>query len=141
MATPQRTLAGRLAIDGGEPVRQAPLSFAPPALGEEERQNVLRSLETGWLTSGPFVAQLEREFAAYAEAPFTYAVSSCTTGMHLALAALDLEPGDEVVTTPFTWPATCNTIVQAGGTPVFVDVDEATLCLDAAAAAAAVGPR
>src|SRR3954468_18315505 len=141
MATPQRTLAGRLAIDGGTPVRATPLSFAPPALGEEERQNVLRSLDTGWLTSGPFVAQLEQEFAAYAETEIAFAVSSCTTAMHLALAALDLQPGDEVITTPFTWPATSNTIVQAGGTPVFVDIDDAWLNLDPQAAAAAVTER
>ena len=127
-----RTSTEQLAIDGGTPVRETPLSFAPPALGDEERANVLRSLETGWLTSGPFVAQLEQEFAAYAETETAFAVSSCTTAMHLALEALDLQPGDEVITTPFTWPATSNTIVQAGGTPVFVDVDDTWLNLDPA---------
>src|SRR5262249_46382874 len=83
----------------------------------------------------------EQEFAAYAGCEVAFAVSSCTTAMHLALEALDLQPGDEVITTPITWPATSNTIVQAGGTPVFVDVDEATLCLDPQAAAAAVTGR
>jgi dTDP-4-amino-4,6-dideoxygalactose transaminase len=133
--------AERLAREGGEPVRAEPLSFAPPALGAEERANVLRSLETGWLTSGPFVAELEREFAAYVGAPHAFAASSCTTAMHLALVSLGIGEGDEVVTTPFTWPATANTIVQAGATPVFADVDPDTLCLDPAAAAAAVTVR
>jgi dTDP-4-amino-4,6-dideoxygalactose transaminase len=110
--------------------RTTPLGFAPPRLGEEERANVLQSLETGWLTSGPFVAQLEEEFAAYAGVEHAFAVSSCTTAMHLALEALGLGPGDEVITTPITWPATANTIVQAGARAVFADVDPLTLCID-----------
>jgi dTDP-4-amino-4,6-dideoxygalactose transaminase len=111
-------------------VRTTPLGFAPPLLGEEERANVLQSLETGWLTSGPFAAQLEQEFAAYAGVEHAFAVSSCTTAMHLALVALGLGPGDEVVTTPITWPATANTIVQTGAKAVFADVDPHTLCVD-----------
>jgi dTDP-4-amino-4,6-dideoxygalactose transaminase len=110
--------------------RTTPLGFAPPAFGEEERTNVLRSLETGWLTSGPFVAQLEEEFAAYCGVEHAFAVSSCTTAMHLALVALGLGPGDEVLTTPLTWPATANVVVQAGAKPVFCDVDPVTLCID-----------
>src|SRR3954452_10977169 len=132
------------AIAGGTPVRgERRLDFAPPALGEEERANVLRSLETGWLTTGPFARQLESEFADYAEAPLALAVSSCTAAMYLALRALAIGEGDgdEVITTPLTWPATANVIVRAGARPVFVDVDDATLCLDPAAVAAAVTPR
>jgi dTDP-4-amino-4,6-dideoxygalactose transaminase len=132
------------AIAGGTPVRGGRrLDFAPPALGEEERANVLRSLETGWLTTGPFARQLESEFADYAEAPLALAVSSCTAAMYLALRALAIGEGDgdEVITTPLTWPATANVIVRAGARPVFVDVDDATLCLDPAAVAAAVTPR
>jgi dTDP-4-amino-4,6-dideoxygalactose transaminase len=131
----------RLACEGGAPVRSTPLSFAPPALGDEERENVLRSLETGWLTSGPNVAALERELGEYLGAPFAFAMSSGTTAMHLALVALGVGVGDEVITTPITWPATANVIVQAGATPVFVDVDPDTLCLDPASTAAAVTPR
>jgi len=132
------------AIAGGTPVRgERRLDFAPPALGDEERANVLRSLETGWLTTGPFARQLESEFADYAEAPLALAVSSCTAAMYLALRALGIGEGDgdEVITTPLTWPATANVIVRAGARPVFVDVDDATLCLDPAAVAAAVTPR
>src|SRR5215213_4326629 len=114
MAAP--TIDDRLAIDGGLPIRSTPLSFAPPALGDEERRNVLRSLETGWLTSGPFARQLESEFALYADAPHALAVSSCTAAMYLALRALGIGEGegDEVITTPLTWPATANVIVRAG---------------------------
>jgi dTDP-4-amino-4,6-dideoxygalactose transaminase len=132
------------AIAGGTPVRGGRrLDFAPPALGEEERANVLRSLETGWLTTGPFARQLESEFAAYAEAALALAVSSCTAAMYLALRALGIGEGDgdEVITTPLTWPATANVIVRAGARPVFVDLDDATLCLDPEAIAAAVTPR
>ncbi|MDX6618349.1 MAG: hypothetical protein QOK36_735 [Gaiellales bacterium] len=132
------------AIAGGQPVRgEHRLDFAPPALGAEERANVLRSLETGWLTTGPFARQLESEFAAYADAPLALAVSSCTAAMYLALRALGIGEGDrdEVITTPLTWPATANVIVRAGARPVFADVDPGTLCLDPEAVAAAVTPR
>ena len=132
------------AIAGGTPVRgERRLDFAPPALGDEERANVLRSLETGWLTTGPFARQLESEFADYAEAPIALALSSCTAAMYLALRALGVGEGDgdEVITTPLTWPATANVIVRAGARPVFVDVDDETLCLDPEAVAAAVTPR
>ena len=132
------------AIAGGEPVRgERRLDFAPPALGEEERANVLQSLATGWLTTGPFARQLESEFATYADAPLALAVSSCTAAMYLALRALGIGEGerDEVITTPLTWPATANVIVRAGARPVFADVDAATLCLDPGAVAAAVTPR
>jgi dTDP-4-amino-4,6-dideoxygalactose transaminase len=122
-------------------VRTTPLGFAPPAFGEEERANVLRSLETGWLTSGPFATQLEEEFAAYCGVEHAFAVSSCTTAMHLALVALGIGTGDEVLTTPLTWPATANVVVQTGAKPVFCDVDPVTLCIDPADVAARVTTR
>jgi dTDP-4-amino-4,6-dideoxygalactose transaminase len=121
--------------------RTTPLGFAPPLLGDEERANVLRSLETGWLTSGPFATQLEEEFAAYAGVEHAFAVSSCTTAMHLALVALGIGPGDEVITTPITWPATANVIVQTGAKPVFADVDPVTLCIDPDEIAARITTR
>jgi len=132
------------AIAGGTAVRgERRLDFAPPALGEEERANVLQSLATGWLTTGPFARQLESEFALYAEASVALAVSSCTAAMYLALRALGIGEGEgeEVITTPLTWPATANVIVRAGARPVFCDVDPDTLCLDPASVAAAVTPR
>jgi dTDP-4-amino-4,6-dideoxygalactose transaminase len=121
--------------------RTTPLGFAPPAFGDEERANVLHSLETGWLTSGPFAAQLEQEFAAYCGVEHAFAASSCTTAMHLALVALGIGAGDEVLTTPLTWPATANVIVQTGAKPVFCDVDPVTLCIDPDEVAARVTTR
>jgi dTDP-4-amino-4,6-dideoxygalactose transaminase len=121
--------------------RTTPLGFAPPAFGEEERANILRSLETGWLTSGPFATQLEEEFAAYCGVEHAFAVSSCTTAMHLALVALGIGAGDEVLTTPLTWPATANVVVQTGAKPVFCDVDPVTLCIDPEEVAARVTTR
>src|SRR6185312_5335685 len=83
------------AIAGGQAVRgEHRLDFAPPALGEEERANVLQSLATGWLTTGLFARQLESEFAVYAEAPVALAVSSCTAAMYLALRALGIGEGE-----------------------------------------------
>ncbi len=102
---------------------------------------MLHSLETGWLTSGPFAAQLEQEFAAYCGVEHAFAASSCTTAMHLALVALGIGAGDEVLTTPLTWPATANVIVQTGAKPVFCDVDPVTLCIDPDEVAARVTTR
>ena len=130
------------AVAGGEPIRGVRrLDFAPPLLGAEERRNVLHSLDTGWLTSGPFASQFEREFAEHAGAPHALAVSCATAAMYLALRALRLGEGDQVITTPLTWPATANVIVSAGARPVFCDVDPLTLCLDPAAVEAAITPR
>jgi dTDP-4-amino-4,6-dideoxygalactose transaminase len=130
-----------LAIDGGTPVRERLLDFAPPALGRDEVELVVSTLESGWLTSGPRVTELEERFAAYAGARHAVATSSCTTALMLALVVAGLRRGDEVVTTSFTWPATTNAIVHAGATPVFADVDPGTLNLDPAAVAAAVTAR
>ena len=129
------------AIAGGQPVRgERRLDFAPPALGDEERANVLRSLETGWLTTGPFARQLESEFARLRRGS-RGARRLVVHGRDVPRAARARRSatgeGDEVITTPLTWPATANVIVRAGARPVFVDVDAATLCLDPAAVAAA----
>ena len=115
--------------------------FSRPSIGEEEIAEVADCLRSGWLTTGPRTARFEQEFAAAHAAPRALAVSSATAGLHLAMLALDLRPGDEVVTTPLTWPATVNVIVLAGGTPVLVDIEPETLNLDPARLAAAVGPR
>jgi len=82
----------------------------------------VRTLESGWLTTGPRTEQFEREFREYIGAPQTQAVNSCTAGMHLALAALNIGPGTEVITTPLTFCATVNVILQVGATPVLADV-------------------
>ena len=121
--------------------RETMLSFQPPAVGEEEIEAVARTIRSGWLTTGPNAAELERRFAEYVEAEHAIAVASGTAAMHLALVALGVGPGDEVITTPITWPATANVIVHTGATPVFVDVRESDLNIDAELAAAAVSAR
>ncbi|MGA2736247.1 MAG: DegT/DnrJ/EryC1/StrS family aminotransferase [Bryobacteraceae bacterium] len=92
------------------------------SIGDEEIDEVVRTLKSGWLTTGPRTAQFEQEFAAYADVPHALAVNSCTSGLHLALAALNIGPGMEVITTPLTFCATVNTIIHTGATPVLADV-------------------
>jgi len=112
--------------------RDTQLGFQPPAIGEEEVAAVAETLRSGWLTTGPRAALLEERLAGYLETEHVLAVSSGTAAMHLALLALDVGPGDEVITSPITWPATANVIEHCGATPVFCDVREGDLNLDAA---------
>ena len=121
--------------------RATPLGFQPPAIGEEEIAAVAETLRSGWLTTGPKAAELERRMAEYLEAEHVLALASGTAALHLALVALDVGPGDEVITSPITWPATANVIVHTGATPVFVDVREDDLNIDPARAAEAVTER
>ena len=121
--------------------RDTPLGFQPPAVGEEEIAAVADALRSGWLTTGPRAALLEERMAAYLEARHVLAVASGTAAMHLALVALGIGAGDEVITTPITWPATANVIVHTGATPVFVDVREGDLNIDPELVAAAVTER
>jgi dTDP-4-amino-4,6-dideoxygalactose transaminase len=108
------------------------LSFQPPAITEEEIEAVSETLRSGWLTTGPRTAELEARMREYLEAKHVLAVSSCTAALHLSLVALGVGPGDEVITTSITWPATANVIVHCGATPVFADVREDTLNIDPA---------
>jgi dTDP-4-amino-4,6-dideoxygalactose transaminase len=108
------------------------LSFQPPAISEEEIEAVSETLRSGWLTTGPRTAELEARMRDYLEAKHVLAVSSCTAALHLSLVALGVGPGDEVITTSITWPATANVIVHCGATPVFADVRDDTLNIDAA---------
>jgi dTDP-4-amino-4,6-dideoxygalactose transaminase len=117
------------------------LGFQPPAIGEEEIEAVAETLRSGWLTSGPRAAELEERMAEYLEAEHVLALASGTAALHLSLVALGVGPGDEVVTTPITWPATANVIVHTGATPVFVDVRDGDLNIDTELAAAAVTER
>ena len=120
---------------------QPVVPFSPPDIGTAEIDEVVRTLESGWLTTGPRVRLFEERFAAYIGASHAVAINSCTAGLHLALLASDIGPGDEVVTTPLTFCATANVIVNVGATPVFADVDTRTGNLDPDAVAAAITPR
>ena len=111
-----------------------------PSIGEEEINEVVATLRSGWLTTGPRTAQFEQEFRAYVGARHALAVNSCTAGLHLALAALKIGPGDEVITTPLTFCATVNTILHVGATPVLADVGPDGN-LDPASVAERITPR
>ena len=101
--------------------------------GEEELRAVQIPLETGWVVQGPFVQEFEEKFAAYTGTPNALATSSGTTALHVALAALDVDPGDEVIVPAFTWVSTANVVEHLGGRAVFCDIDLATYNVDAAA--------
>jgi dTDP-4-amino-4,6-dideoxygalactose transaminase len=130
-----------LASRGGTPVRANFLPYALPLTGEEEKQELLAALESGWITTGPRTKKLEGALAEYIGVKHVVCVDSCTAALHLALNALALQPGDEVITSPLTFASTVNTIIHAGGTPVLADVESDTLNLDPVAFARAVTPR
>jgi dTDP-4-amino-4,6-dideoxygalactose transaminase len=121
--------------------RKTFLSFQPPAMGQEEIDAVTETLRSGWLTSGPRAAELERRLAGLTGARHAVALSSGTSALHLSLVGLGIGPGDEVVTSPITWPATANVIVHTGARPVFVDVRDEDLNIDPELVAEAVSPR
>lgn len=102
------------------------LVFGSPLIGQEEIDEVVASMKSGWLGTGPKVARFESDFAAYAGAARAAAFNSCTAALHLSLVALNLRPGDEVITTPLTFCASVNAIIHAGATPVLADVDPDT---------------
>jgi len=98
------------------------IPFHRPSIGNEEIAEVIDTLRSGWLTTGPKTARFEQEFRNYVRSPFALAVNSCTAGLHLALAGLGIGNGDEVITTPLTFCATVNTILHVGATPVLADI-------------------
>jgi dTDP-4-amino-4,6-dideoxygalactose transaminase len=123
--------------------RSSFLTFGAPSIGEEEIAEMQAVLRSGWLGTGPRVAQFEREFATYkgVSAEHAAAVNSCTAALHVSMVAAGLDPGAEVITTPLTFCATVNAILHAGLTPVLADVDPVTQCIDPDAIEAAITPR
>jgi dTDP-4-amino-4,6-dideoxygalactose transaminase len=134
-------LSGSPAIAGGRPAFDEFLVFGAPLLGEEEIQGVVDVLRSGWLGTGERTVEFEAAFAEAVGAPHAVGVSSCTAGLHLALVAAGIGPGDEVITTAMTFVATVNAIIHAGATPVLADIDGATLNIDLDDVARLVGPR
>lgn len=106
------------------------IPFALPCLGEAEINEVVDTLRSGWLTTGPKTKRFEEEFAQFIGIPYALAVNSCTAGLHLALEAIGIQPGDKVITTPYTFTATAEVIRYLGATPLFVDIDPNTFNID-----------
>jgi len=117
------------------------IAISLPATGDDEWQAVREPLATGWLTQGPKVAQFEKAFGQRHQVTHALATTSCTTALHLILAAMGIGPGDEVIVPAFTWVATANVVLYCGATPVFADVDRSTYNIDPADVARRLSPR
>ena len=122
-------------------MRDSYLVFGQPRIEQAEIDEVVHSLQSAWLGTGPKAAEFEKRVAAYKGVPHAVGLNSCTAGLHLACVVLGLDPGDEIITTPMTFCATVNAIVHAGATPVLADVDPTTMNLDPAAVRSAITPR
>jgi dTDP-4-amino-4,6-dideoxygalactose transaminase len=120
----------KLAIDGGRPVRKNFLPFYRHSIGEEEIKEVVDTLKTDWISTGPKVVKFEEEFAHYIGCKHAIAVNSCTAALHLSLVAMEIKEDNEVITSPITFPATANVIIHERAKPVFVDIDSETLNID-----------
>lgn len=110
--------------------REGFLPFALPDIGEEEIAEVVDTLRSNWITTGPKTKKFEKEFADYIGVKHAIAVNSCTAGLHLSLEVLNLKRDDEVIVPSFTFCATANVIVHAGAKPIFADIDPVSLCID-----------
>lgn len=108
-------------------MRHSYLPFSKPAISEQEIESVAEVLRSGWITTGPKTAEFEDAFSHYCDAKSAVALCSATAGMHLLLAALDIGPGDEVITPSMTWVSTVNLIKLTGATPIFADIERDTL--------------
>ena len=117
------------------------IPVSKPYIGEEEKQAVMAVLDSGMIVQGPRVAEFEKQFAAVCGTKYAVATSSGTTALHLAMLAHGIGPGDEVITTPFTFIASVNSILYAGATPVLVDIEEDTFNIDPQAVEKAITPR
>ncbi len=114
------------------------LPFAPPTLGDEEAHEIVETLRSGWITTGPRTARFEQDFAEFVGAPGAVGMSSCTAGLQTALAVAGVEAGDVVITTTLTFPGTANAIEHVGARTVLVDVEADTLNIDPAAVVQAI---
>ncbi len=131
----------KLAVHGGEPVREEMLPYARQWIDEGDTQALIEVLSSDWLTTGPKVAEFEEAFAGMVGARHAVAVSNGTAAVHAAMYAIDIRPGDEVIVPSMTFAASANCVVFQGGRPVFADVDPGTLLLDPSAIEAKVTER
>ncbi len=134
-------IAERLAVDGGAPVRTEWLPFHRPCIEDDEIAEVVETLKSGWITTGPRTKRFEAEVARFVGVKHAIALNSCTAALHLALDVIGLRPGDEVIVPTYTFAASAEVVAYFGATPVLVDVDPRTLNIDPAAAAMAVTER
>src|SRR3982075_3943665 len=111
--------------------KQPFLPFSAPWFGDEEKSEILQTLDSDWITTGPRTKAFEAQFADYIGSGEAVAVNSCTAALHLALAAIGVGPGDAVITSPLTFAATANVIVHQGAQPIFIDIDPDTYNVDA----------
>lgn len=118
------------AILGGKKVRNKPLPVFLPSIAQEEIDEVIDTLKSGWISTGPKVQLFQKMVKEYVGCNYTVALNSCTAGLHLSLLAAGVGPGDEVITTPFTFTATANVIIHVGARPVFVDIQKDTFNID-----------
>ena len=130
-----------LAISGGHPVREEMLVFGAPVLDAAEANEVLDTMRSGWIGTGPKTAAFEAQFADYVGARHAVAVNSCTAALHLSLVVSRIGVGDEIITSPLTFCATANVAVHQGAVPRFADIDPVTLNLDPSRVAEAVTTR
>ena len=117
------------------------LVFGAPFIHQDEIDEVVATMKTGWLGTGPKVARFEADMKAYKGMPHAVAVNSCTAALHLSMLAIGIKTGDEVITTPLTFCATVNAIIHAGGTPVLADIDPVTMNIDPVAIESRITPR
>lgn len=129
------------AIEGGEPVRQTPLRFGVPFIGQEEIDSVVEVLKSGWITTGPKTQEFEEKFSHYVGAKHAIALTSCTDAMELSLVVAGIGKEDEVITSPMTFASTANVIIHRGATPVFVDIKPDTLNIDPSKIERHITPR
>lgn len=131
----------KLAIDGGDPVRATFLPYGRQWLGREEEEKIQAVLRSDWVTTGPITKEFEAQFAKFVGAKHAVSCHTGTAALHLAASAAGVEPGDEVVTTPFTFVATSNAVLYRGGTPVFADIQLDTKNIDPVAIRKAITPK
>ena len=130
-----------LAINGGSPVREAPLTYGKQYIDEDDILAVAGTLRSDYLTAGPRIMQLEQELCELTGAKYCVAVSNGTAALHIAAMAAGIQEGDEVITTPITFAASANCILYCGGTPVFADINPNTYNIDPASIEKCITPR
>lgn len=123
------------------PVKPPFIPYSKPTIEEDEIQEVVDSLRSGWITSGPKVAKFEEQFRTWLGRPHALAVTSATAGLHIVMSALDLKPEDEVITTSMTWSSTTNMVEQVGAQTVFADIDPKTFQIDVTDIARKITPH